>query len=492
MTNKNREISIDALRGLAIIGMVLSGTIIQSNKLPGWMYHVQVGPPDFKYHPEIVGISWVDLVFPFFLFTMGLALPFALNSLVSIKKLNYNSLTKKLIMRAFNLFLFAIMIPHLSPYGLPDTLGVSRWLFTIAGFVAFMLTFTSFPKTYRFSKYSNAVGHLLLFVLILIRYFEFNATFSIHNNDIIILVLANMALISAGIWIATKKNWWARIGVVALFLSIWITSNISGSFNAMLFQFTPLKFIGNQLPEFNKWLLVYGIDTSKTIFYSMYFMKYLFIVIPGTIIGDLLYAMSVKNQKIASSESKYGLSIFAIFLLSFMFISLIGLYTRQVQLTLLLSLILIVIIKLVLKKQWVLLPQNAISWLNWSFFWLVLGLLLEPYEGGIKKDPSTLSYFFVTSGLAGLVLFSLKLAFNNLKFKTFFNFLAMVGKNPMVGYVTVNFLIIPLIAVFGLLDIFEKFSHLNSFTSIFRGFILTSLMIVITIITVKFKLFWKT
>ncbi|TVQ09858.1 MAG: DUF5009 domain-containing protein, partial [Bacteroidetes bacterium] len=36
---KNRELSIDALRGLAIVGMVLSGTISRNPQLPAWLYH---------------------------------------------------------------------------------------------------------------------------------------------------------------------------------------------------------------------------------------------------------------------------------------------------------------------------------------------------------------------------------------------------------------------------------------------------------------------
>ncbi|MCQ2159219.1 MAG: DUF5009 domain-containing protein, partial [Bacteroidales bacterium] len=74
-----RIASIDVLRGLAIFLMVLSSTIWHSG-LPAWMYHAQVPPPDFVFNPGIKGISWVDLVFPFFLFSMGASLPFSLRS----------------------------------------------------------------------------------------------------------------------------------------------------------------------------------------------------------------------------------------------------------------------------------------------------------------------------------------------------------------------------------------------------------------------------
>lgn len=72
-----RAISLDVFRGYAIVTMVLSGTIA-SGVLPGWMYHAQMGPrSNYTFDPQLYGITWVDLVFPFFLFAMGAAIPFS-------------------------------------------------------------------------------------------------------------------------------------------------------------------------------------------------------------------------------------------------------------------------------------------------------------------------------------------------------------------------------------------------------------------------------
>lgn len=46
MSSKVRFEALDALRGLAILMMVLSGTIPFDGALPGWMYHAQLPPPD--------------------------------------------------------------------------------------------------------------------------------------------------------------------------------------------------------------------------------------------------------------------------------------------------------------------------------------------------------------------------------------------------------------------------------------------------------------
>ena len=75
---KNRFDALDALRGIAILAMLLSSEMpFGANSLPAWMYHAQVPPPEHQFIPN-PGITWVDLVFPFFLFSMGAAFPLAM------------------------------------------------------------------------------------------------------------------------------------------------------------------------------------------------------------------------------------------------------------------------------------------------------------------------------------------------------------------------------------------------------------------------------
>ena len=74
----NRAYAVDILRGLAIVGMVLSGYIAWNPDLPAWLFHAQLPPPSFVFDASVAGITWVDLVFPFFLFSMGAAFPLSL------------------------------------------------------------------------------------------------------------------------------------------------------------------------------------------------------------------------------------------------------------------------------------------------------------------------------------------------------------------------------------------------------------------------------
>ena len=78
-TGSPRMIALDALRGIAILMMTLSGVIPFDKPLPAWMYHAQEPPPTHDFNPNLPGLTWVDLVFPIFLFCMGAAIPIALS-----------------------------------------------------------------------------------------------------------------------------------------------------------------------------------------------------------------------------------------------------------------------------------------------------------------------------------------------------------------------------------------------------------------------------
>ena len=52
-----RALALDALRGFAILTMVLSGIVPHGGKLPAWMYHAQTPPPDHKFNAAVPGIT---------------------------------------------------------------------------------------------------------------------------------------------------------------------------------------------------------------------------------------------------------------------------------------------------------------------------------------------------------------------------------------------------------------------------------------------------
>ena len=110
MKNKEtsqRAFALDALRGYAIITMVLSATVAPEI-LPGWMYHTQTPPPTHIYNAALSGLTWVDLVFPFFLFAMGAAFPFSIGKKMERGESRFRMVWDA-VLRGLQLTFFAIL-----------------------------------------------------------------------------------------------------------------------------------------------------------------------------------------------------------------------------------------------------------------------------------------------------------------------------------------------------------------------------------------------
>ena len=148
----NRALALDALRGYAIITMVLSATIV-THVLPGWMSHAQT-PPDHVFNPLLPGITWVDLVFPFFLFAMGAAFPFSIKKRAE-KGDSKLKLVYEAVKRGIQLTFFAIFIQHFYPHVLSNPQDVRACLLSI---LCFIILFLRLFENCFFTVYFNPLA----------------------------------------------------------------------------------------------------------------------------------------------------------------------------------------------------------------------------------------------------------------------------------------------------------------------------------------------
>jgi len=109
-----RADALDALRGLAILAMVLSGTL-RYKILSAWMYHAQEPPPTHALDKAIAGLTWVDVVFPLFLFSLGAAIPLALSRRLDAGR-SHLQILGHVFKRGLLLGAFAIILQHLRPF----------------------------------------------------------------------------------------------------------------------------------------------------------------------------------------------------------------------------------------------------------------------------------------------------------------------------------------------------------------------------------------
>ena len=106
----SRAVAIDALRGLAILGMVFVA-VEPLGVLPAWMYHAQTPPPTHEMNVNLPGLTWPDIVFPIFIFTLGAAIPLASAARLA-RGVSHAAIVRGAIVRGALLVFFALFRQH--------------------------------------------------------------------------------------------------------------------------------------------------------------------------------------------------------------------------------------------------------------------------------------------------------------------------------------------------------------------------------------------
>ena len=132
MTEFKRLISLDAFRGFTIAAMILVN-------YPGSWGHVYTP----LLHKEWHGLSPTDLIFPFFIFIVGVSIALAYTKRLQ-KGVSKKSMYKKIIIRSFNIFIIGILL-WLFPKFNFETLRVAGVLQRIA--IVFLVSAFLFLNT---------------------------------------------------------------------------------------------------------------------------------------------------------------------------------------------------------------------------------------------------------------------------------------------------------------------------------------------------------
>jgi len=470
--NEARAQALDALRGLAILAMLLASEMPSgSNSLPSWMYHAQVPPPlhEFIPHP---GITWVDLVFPFFLFSMGASFPLAMGRRLRAGASEW-SVAGLILKRGFLLGFFALFVADIRPGVLSDHPSTATWLMGLAGFLILFPILARLPEawkperrwTIRLAGWTGAVVFLAL-----ARYPR-DGGFSLERSDIIIVVLTNMAVFGALIWLVTRGHLLARLGVIGFVLAIRLSNMPQplGGWVTDFWNFSPAPWI-----------------------YKLYYLQYLCIVLPGTVAGELLDEWSRRREEESVSSWGAGRTVAAALLMcAFIPVLLAGLKSRWLPGTSLVVFAMCLAGWPLFKSAVTPTERLYKSLFLWGVYWMVLGLFLESYEGGIKKDKATISYYFVTTGLAHCTLILLSIVIDVFKKQQWLRLFIETGQNPMIAYAGVNNFITPLLALTGLAGVLDQWAK-RPWRGFCRGVLVTLLMGLVASFLTRKKIFWRT
>lgn len=491
-----RAYSVDVLRGVAILLMVLSNLEPFGN-LPAWMYHAQTPPPTRAFNPAVAGITWVDLIFPFFIFSMGAAIPFA-----QTRKLRAGasilSLVKGILKRWGLLLGFAIYAAHIYPTSVTNDITKPIWLYGLAMYFLMFAIWGRFPW-----KMSKAVASSIKFAGVAVAAvvfgfmtFKDGRGFNLFRTNIILFVLADIALFGSLIWLFTRQNMTLRLGLMGILIAFRLSFGVEGSWIHAVGTNSEIPFLAGLVKshvaqenlKYFSWIYNYHWFLQWT------FLKYLFIIIPATCVGDMIQEWMdlPANDKERYGWSKARALQIVILMLAFVVVSLLGLFSRQIVPTTITLFAMCVFGFLFFRNPLNSEEKMLAKFYRWGCFWIVLGMIFEPYEGGIKKDPSTMSFYFMMDALAIFSIIGITLLLDRFGGKKWLSLFILNGQNPMIAYMSGPNVVIPLLALFGLRHKYLEFCNSNAWGGFALAVSLVLLVGIWVSLFTKKKIFLRT
>jgi len=133
--SSGRIASIDVFRGLTIFAMILVNDLAGVRNIPGWMKHM---PPDAN------GMTFVDIVFPAFLFIVGMAIPFSINKRFKEGD-SILQIIKHIIIRTAGLLILGVLMVNMGGFN-ESAAGINKQLWIILVFMAVIIVWNVYPQ----------------------------------------------------------------------------------------------------------------------------------------------------------------------------------------------------------------------------------------------------------------------------------------------------------------------------------------------------------
>lgn len=465
-TTAERAAGLDALRGLLLVAMNFTFTM-PMGVFPAWAYHAQYPPPDGAFAP-IAGLTWQDTIYAGFMFVMSAALPISMAARLA-RRITYPEIILTSLRRCFALYVFALIIGHVNPYWtqLYDRTGN---VLSIAGFFLLFALFLQprkdwSPVRMQWLRIAGVLGVLALFFLVPPAIY--GSAFSPNRRDDIIASIAWTSVAVTVIWLCTRTNVAARLAVLGVIIAL-RTGARHADWLSAIWNWTPAP-----------WL------------YDTWFIEMLLVAIPGSIAGDLIAQWMRANgpEETRIRWSNGRLALLSALAFSVLPVLLVGLWERRAVGTTTAAIFAIGGLMLWFTRRPESTYERVLSRLfGWGAFWLILGMLTEPLEDGIRKVPLTLSYLTLMTGLSYVFLGALVICADHFKaLGRRLRPLVAIGQNSLLAYVILNLFLMHLLWVTGVAQRLQGSWQ----EALLRSVVITAAGTLLVWLATRKRVFWR-
>ena len=149
-----RNGAIDMLRGLTMFLMIFVNDFWTVGDVPHWLEHAGT-------HEDAMGLA--DIVFPLFLFVVGLSIPYAIEHRYQ-KLIPPEKTLGHILSRTFALLVMGVFFVNADGRMAPF-LGCGGWLFKLLAILGFFLVWNAYPEQFKAGKWLRWAGIILLLFL---------------------------------------------------------------------------------------------------------------------------------------------------------------------------------------------------------------------------------------------------------------------------------------------------------------------------------------
>lgn len=216
-----RVLSVDIFRGLTMLVMIFVNDLAGVHGLPWWNYHMPHG---------VNGMTYVDAVFPSFLFILGMAIPLAVRKRLEMGD-SMPRLWGHILIRAFSLVVLGLVLANAGKVD-PKLTGMPPGLWAALALVGAMLLWNVYPKSgdrkllYRILKYAGLV--LLVAMLAIFRRTakDGHAAWLDFGYWEILGLIARAYLAACLLYIPLRRKAWAPMAVLVGLTALSVASRL--------------------------------------------------------------------------------------------------------------------------------------------------------------------------------------------------------------------------------------------------------------------------
>lgn len=238
-----RIYSLDIFRGLTMAVMIFVNDLSSVKGLPWWTYHMD---------PKISGMTYVDVVFPTFLFIVGMSIPLAIGRRIE-QGVSGPRLWAHILLRSFSLVVLGLILANAWQAD-PKLTGLPTGLWAVIALTGAILFLAVYPKDgpqtrWRIMKYAG----LAIVIAALAIFRQTNQAGRVTWLDFgyweILGLIGRVYLAACILYVPFRKWIWAPPAVFAGLTALNIASRVGMTPLDRIFPYALWPFDSGELPS---------------------------------------------------------------------------------------------------------------------------------------------------------------------------------------------------------------------------------------------------